>query len=395
MKTEAITITQLQRLKVRSLVGWGLLGVFLAIFVLALMLLLTDIGEDHPIMKVISMGVITLWPLLWIWRKFSRYNISGKKFIGALPEDQYWIRWILLVIGLVILSIGCFYLIWYPLSFVIPNIVEKIFLRDRVFSSASGAPFPLYIIGLKIFLGVVIAPFVEELCFRGIILQRWAAKWGLPKSIFLSSLLFGILHFNLVGSTFFGFVMALLYIHTRSLLVPIVFHALNNAIAYGLEGIFFFINGPVAPTIGDLQSGVWIGAICLCITVPLAVIYSVKYWPRTEWKLWFPTGSVAFPDQEYTEWIPGIKKHLILLSLLSVIVGITIQLPIISITSYMDIITSLIAALVILFIVPFMVIAIPSGIYWLCKRKQMPGFIPLVWIIWVLLSYFYIIGKML
>ena len=67
MKTEAITITQLQHLKVRSLVGWGLLGVFLAIFVLALMLLLTDIGEDHPIMKVISMGVITLWPLLWIW----------------------------------------------------------------------------------------------------------------------------------------------------------------------------------------------------------------------------------------------------------------------------------------------------------------------------------------
>jgi CAAX protease family protein len=395
MKTEAITITQLQHLKVRSLVGWGLLGVFLAGLVCALMPLLTDMGKDHPIMKITSMGIITLWPLLWIWRKFTRYNISGKKFIGALPKDRHWIRWILLVIGLVILSIGGFYLIWYPLSFVVPNLVEKIITRERVFSSTSGGTLPLSIIGLKIFLGVVIAPFVEELCFRGIILQRWAAKWGLPKSIFLSSLIFGILHFNLVGSMFFGFVMAILYIRTRSLLVPIVCHALNNAIAYGLEGTFFYINGPVTPTIGDLQAGVWFGAICLCITVPLAVIYSVKYWPHTEWKLRFPTGSDALPDHESTEWIPRIKKHLILLSLLSVIVGIITKPPIISGTPYIDTITSFIVTVVLFVIVPFMVIAIPSGIYWLCTRKPMPGFIPLVWIIWVLLSYFYIIGQML
>ena len=90
---------------------------------------------------------------------------------------------------------------------------------------------------------VVLAPAIEELLFRGVLLNCWAAKWSVGTAVVASSIAFGILHGNPVGITVAGLVMAVLYLRTGTLLVPIAFHAANNFIATIPE----FMMGPPEP----------------------------------------------------------------------------------------------------------------------------------------------------
>lgn len=81
---------------------------------------------------------------------------------------------------------------------------------------------------LTIFGSVVLAPIAEEFIFRGLLLTRLSVTWGMPRAILCTSLLFGLLHLEIVGHVFFGYVMAVLYIESRSLYVPILTHAFSN-----------------------------------------------------------------------------------------------------------------------------------------------------------------------
>jgi hypothetical protein len=73
--------------------------------------------------------------------------------------------------------------------------------------------------------------------------------------------------------------MSLLYLSTRSLLVPIVAHALNNAIAWGVD---LLATQPAANSINTLtefRSSWWLGVICLLVSAPWLLRYVVYHWP--------------------------------------------------------------------------------------------------------------------
>lgn len=92
----------------------------------------------------------------------------------------------------------------------------------------------------------LLAPWVEELLFRGAILQSLRADSASPwRSILLSALIFGLIHINpaqvpfaILAGIAFGWVS----VCTRSLLPAIIGHALNNSLgiveilAYGNSG---------------------------------------------------------------------------------------------------------------------------------------------------------------
>jgi len=86
-------------------------------------------------------------------------------------------------------------------------------------------------------LAVLLAPVFEELFFRGIGLPLLIRKLGFAGAIFLLAGLFALIHFN-VGSFVPLFAVAiafsLAYIHSGSILVPIVMHAMFNGINVGL-----------------------------------------------------------------------------------------------------------------------------------------------------------------
>jgi len=85
------------------------------------------------------------------------------------------------------------------------------------------------------FLIVVAAPILEELIFRGVILRYLLENLKPAPAILFSSLLFGLIHFSpdqIVHAFLGGIFLGYAYFKSNNLLMSIIFHALNNAIAF-------------------------------------------------------------------------------------------------------------------------------------------------------------------
>jgi glutamate-5-semialdehyde dehydrogenase len=88
---------------------------------------------------------------------------------------------------------------------------------------------------LGVLLAVIIAPFTEEIVFRGLILRGLLGRWKPWIAIAISSALFALMHFNPAQAPIaftFGAVLGWVYVRTRSLGLCILGHAMNNAAAY-------------------------------------------------------------------------------------------------------------------------------------------------------------------
>lgn len=89
---------------------------------------------------------------------------------------------------------------------------------------------------VQILLIVVAAPISEEICFRGFLFGGLRERFPRYAAALLSAVIFGGLH-ALTGISAvppliaFGFVMALLYERTGSIVPGIVLHMLNNSVA--------------------------------------------------------------------------------------------------------------------------------------------------------------------
>lgn len=85
-----------------------------------------------------------------------------------------------------------------------------------------------------IILGLVVAALGEELLFRGAMLSALTASWGPRWALWVTSALFGLLHFDPLHSTFavvFGVYLGWVVQRTRSLAPAVLVHAVNNLIA--------------------------------------------------------------------------------------------------------------------------------------------------------------------
>jgi membrane protease YdiL (CAAX protease family) len=89
---------------------------------------------------------------------------------------------------------------------------------------------------VQILLIVIAAPIGEEVCFRGMLFGGLRERWPRIAAALLSGLIFGGLH-ALTGLSAvppliaFGFVLALLYEKTGSIVPGILLHMLNNSVA--------------------------------------------------------------------------------------------------------------------------------------------------------------------
>lgn len=88
----------------------------------------------------------------------------------------------------------------------------------------------------QILLIVLIAPFVEEVCFRGMLFGGFRTRFNLPVAAIGAGLVFGLLHYS-TGITavpqliVLGAIFAVVYEKTESIWPPIIFHVFNNAYA--------------------------------------------------------------------------------------------------------------------------------------------------------------------
>lgn len=91
---------------------------------------------------------------------------------------------------------------------------------------------PALVVGVAWVNTLLIAPIFEETVVRGLLLRRWAARWGVPAAILSSSLMFALPHgFHILGAFLTGLGYAVLYLKTQNLLVPIAAHMVSNGLA--------------------------------------------------------------------------------------------------------------------------------------------------------------------
>ncbi len=91
--------------------------------------------------------------------------------------------------------------------------------------------------GLVLLAGAVVAPFAEEIFFRGYVFRAYLRQKGLWRAFLYSSLLFALVHLNLpafLPILVVGLLLSFLYYRTGSVVPGMVAHGLNNAIAFTL-----------------------------------------------------------------------------------------------------------------------------------------------------------------
>jgi uncharacterized protein len=178
-----------------------------------------------------------------LWCLFSAIHIfvnklSFGKIFGEIPEYQSTIRGLKATFGSSLFSFGAILCLVFTVSIFVPNAsltpggIPSITINDTVFDTTES----LFLKKLNLLL---IAPFVEEFMFRGLILNRWIEKWGLKIGIASSSILFGINHgINFLGASVFAVIMALVYLKTRSLWTPIICHVIHNTLVMSVSTFF-------------------------------------------------------------------------------------------------------------------------------------------------------------
>jgi len=96
---------------------------------------------------------------------------------------------------------------------------------------------PLQLV-LAVIAAVVLAPLAEELLFRGLLHRALRRRLALVPATALSSILFALVHLDvllsqplaIVGLVLVGVILALAYERTGSLVIPVVIHAVHNAV---------------------------------------------------------------------------------------------------------------------------------------------------------------------
>ncbi len=205
--------------------SFGIVGIIILLMIgVSPIIFMKDIiGEDAStfLYYVAAMGLS-----FWIIHKkrFNKIGISKFHFATFSPKIL-----VLVIIAVIALQFG----VTTPLINLIPM---PDFVKE-MFKNLSGQK------GIFPFLTIVIAaPILEELIFRGIILDGLLKRYSLFASILASSLLFGIVHLNpwqFVSAMVIGFLAGWMYYKTKNLALPILIHFVNNGFAFAY---MFFID---------------------------------------------------------------------------------------------------------------------------------------------------------
>ena len=242
-------------------------------------------SNPAPLPDALWMILLYVFFFLFTFRMLFRSGLSYSRLLGTFPGWGKLARYSLSVVPLYIVSMASLYLLFLPLSFIFPALV-KAWLIDLypTLVWTSGEKYVLANL-LNFLMIVIIAPIFEELYFRGILLTRWAVKWRIIPAVIASSVAFAFPHvINIIGMFCVGCVLAVFYIRTKSLFVPITIHFVNNLIAWimALLGTRFGIFTP-SRTITEFQESWWWGLLALVLSIPCVILFWRRYISKTDW----------------------------------------------------------------------------------------------------------------
>ena len=288
----------------RYLFGWLIFAYIVTLLFSTIISIIRILGPgwhlESSLRELLSRGVPDFVILLAVWIYLRRNRVSWTRLLGPAPRQSTCFRALKLLPVLIAFSLGGGLVHLYSLSHLAPGLLDKL-LGFAFFVTAANEQQQWAYDLVAMFQIAVLGPAVEEALFRGLLLHRWAVRWNLTAAFWMSSLLFGIGHpLNVIGATVAGLVLAILYLETGSLFVPIVVHATNNAIWGLIE-----VSGRVWPSwplpgawsgAADMRNLLWPGILLLGVSAPLMLLYISRHWPREYIPLpYFRTASFPAP----------------------------------------------------------------------------------------------------
>ncbi|GAB3765944.1 hypothetical protein GCM10028817_48810 [Spirosoma pomorum] len=184
-----------------------------------------------------------------------RYGFKKRKSRELSFRSAPALAYVVAAVGLVAMGVLVEPLISaIPMPEKLKEIIAKIFTKDMIF------------------VAVLAAPILEEVLFRGIILDGLLKNYSPIKAILLSGAMFGYAHIiptQAVNAMFIGFALGWVYYRSHSLYLCIFLHFVNNA----LSSLTFLVDDEMDMSANLTRSlvgndtyyvGVLVGCAALC-----------------------------------------------------------------------------------------------------------------------------------
>jgi len=227
-------------------VGFGL-------YILASIPLLLFVGGDF---SDISIGVTAAIGILNALCLVGTVYLTGVRRgkvswagLGFIPPSikAEWI-FVAVLISLVLIPVRAF--LGAAAEWVVSGSLDSLQMRSDVLFAGAEPTLVNFLVSLLII--AVLVPISEELYFRGLLYRWFRLRFRLWPAVLLSSLLFGLAHYDslavVISSFVLGVVNALAMERTKSIWVPIVMHAVTNGVAVAVMYAFLVWDqfGPLA-----------------------------------------------------------------------------------------------------------------------------------------------------
>lgn len=177
----------------------------------------------------IAAVAITIAQFLLVLKFLKKNNIKVTEVVGKPSKKKFIFEVPVTLILTYAGSAGLILMLLVLVQIIRPNVLEGL---ESSLTSSSINMTSAVILVISFISSAIVAPIVEELIFRGIIMNRLYNKYGLFKSVIYSSILFFIMHINPNPMLLLlGVSCAFLVYKYKSLIPSMILHICNNIIA--------------------------------------------------------------------------------------------------------------------------------------------------------------------
>jgi len=239
----------------------------------------------------VGIFISTLWMYstmaVWCAVEAFRRGISFGCLFRRTPPGFSWLRASWPVVPVMLGAMGFTLILFACLALIAPDHAISYFNNVTALVSNTETQYPVVFYGSMLVGVLVLAPVLEELLFRGFLLNRWATRYGARKAIIFSALVFAIVHVISPATFFFGLLAGVAYVRTRTLRVPIFLHFLNNLLAVLWQAATSLLSGNESVTLEELLQG----AIFFGIPMTVVGLAGFGWWLYRNW----PPADAAMP----------------------------------------------------------------------------------------------------
>ncbi|MDJ0651333.1 MAG: hypothetical protein QNJ60_21785 [Xenococcaceae cyanobacterium MO_188.B19] len=282
--------------KIRYVLLWyfGIaIGIFLQLILIDKLTPLTFFVDSQefefvdPIYEIllVFIPVFSLIVIL-VNRQCKLVGINVNRVIGKIPQDFPWLVFVLLIITRFIFSQEISRVSYYPISFLFPKWLEYVYSYN-IFTEVTESFIPvLYILLIICYYWLLWEAFMTFICI-GILFHKISTKKGITQGIIIISFIYSIFFYtNFISGFILGLLLCLLYIKTRTLIIPFLLR-IGSFILYLIwAGYEYFLANPENTNfIKQFRGEFKLGIFLVLLTLPYLSYWIYKHWNKSNQQL--------------------------------------------------------------------------------------------------------------